>query len=255
MHQITDGFGQIDTLSKGKTMPKSGLFFLDMKGDFDSIRMEVVFGGRIRLGSHSTYVGITRQWLARRELVVRFRHTQSRVAQNKAGFPHGSVFSPFLFACVLDSLLIGFKEFTIRSIRPTDLLAIHLSAFSDDLALSITDVSFKDIMSIAHQCVAYIERSAMAYFQMISPWKCEGILFTCPSKDLGYMGNPTDEIICFGAELPLKTRLGLLGFGLGPLLDATYRADLSRRRILPPIRDLRLLAQSKWGWNTESSMR
>ena len=74
-------------------------------------------------------------------------------------------------------------------------------------------------------------------------------------KDLNYIGNPTDEILFCGAELPMKTRLELLGFCSAPLLNATYRADLFRQMILPRIRDLRLLPQSKWGCNTEALMR
>ena len=217
MQQIMGGFNQIDTLSKGKTKLKSGLFCLDLKGAFDSIRMEVVLENLNRLGVQSTYVGIIRQCLARREVVVRFRHTQSSVAQNRVGLPQGSVFSPFLFACVLDSMIAGFKDFTIRSIRPTDFLAIHLSAFDDDMALAITDVSFKDIMTISHQCVGEIERWAITNFQRLSPGKCEGILFACSSKGLKYIENPTEEILCCVVDLPMKSRLQLLGFSLGPL--------------------------------------
>ena len=165
-----DGFNQIDTLRKGKKQSKSGLFLLDTKGASGSIRSEVALENRIRLGDHSDCVGIIRRWMEGRDIVARFRNNYARVIHNRSGLPQGSVFSPFLFARVLDIIISGFKEFTIRSIRHTDFLAIHLSAFPDDLALDITDVSFKDIVTVAQQhCIGEIERWEMANFQWISP--------------------------------------------------------------------------------------
>jgi len=174
---------------------------------------------------------------------------------SRVGLPQGSVFSPFLFSCVLDSLLSGFKEFTLRNIRPSDFLAIHLSAFADDLALAITDIGFGEIMSVAQQCINEIERWTLANFQRLSPGKCDGILFSCSSKDLKLIDQPTDRVLCCGVELPMKKRLKLLGFGLDPLLNATYHAELFRQRIPQRIRALKLLAQTRWGCETETLLR
>ena len=174
---------------------------------------------------------------------------------SRVGLPQGSVFSPFLFSCVLDSLLSGFKDFTLRSIRPSDFLAIHLSAFADDLALAITDVGFGEIMTVAQQCIDEVERWTLANYQRLSPDKCEGILFSCSSKDIKSIDQPTDKVNCCGIELPMKRRLKLLGFGLDPLLNATYHADMLRQRIPPRIRASKLLAQTKWGCDTETLLR
>ena len=133
-------------------------------------------------------------WLARRELVVRFRNISPRVFLSRVGLPQGGVFSPFLFSCVLDSILSGFKDFTLRSIRPSDFLAIHLSAFADDLALAITDVGFGEIMNVAHQCINEVERWARSNYQRLAPEKCEGILFSCSSKGLKLIDQPIDKV-------------------------------------------------------------
>ena len=53
----------------------------------------------------------------------------------------------------------------------------------------------------------------------------------------------------------MKKRLKLLVFGLDPLLNATYHADLFSRRIPQRIRALKLLAQSRWGCETETLLR
>lgn len=129
----------------------------------------------------------------KREIVGRLRNTHSRVIQNRAGIPQVGVFSPILFACVLGSLISGFKEFAIRSTRPTDFLATHLCAFADDLALAIADVSFKDIATDAHQRFGEIERWTPANFRSLSPGKCEGILSPCSPKGLKYIENPPGE--------------------------------------------------------------
>ena len=97
------------------------------------------------------------------------------ISPNMVGLPQGGVFSPFLLSCVLDSLLTGYKEFGLRDIRPSGFLAIHLSAFAEDSALSITDVGFVEITNVAQQCIDEIERWALANYQRLSPDKCEGI--------------------------------------------------------------------------------
>ena len=125
--------------------------------------------------------------MARREIVLRFRNNNSRVILNRAGLPRGSVSHPFRLSCVPDSLLSWFKELTIRSIRPTDFLATLLSAFSEDLALAIADVSFKDITTVAQHCIGDIERWALANLQMLSPGKCEGALFPGSKNGLKYI--------------------------------------------------------------------
>ena len=87
--QIMDGFNQIDTLSKGTTKLKTGLFCLDLKGAVDAIRSEVVLDNLIRLGARPKYMLIFRQRLARRGLVARSRYDASMVFREGQGCRKG----------------------------------------------------------------------------------------------------------------------------------------------------------------------
>ena len=99
------------------------------------------------------------------------------------------------------------------NIRPSDFIAIHLSAFADYLALAITDIGLGGIMSVTQQCINEIVRRAVGNFQRLSPGTCEGILFSRASKDLKLIGHPAGRVLCRGVDLSMKRRLKLLGFG------------------------------------------
>ena len=65
-------------------------------------------------------------------------------------------------------------------------------------------------------------------------------------------GTGDPPLSCCGINIPVKKQLRLLGYGLDPLLNGLFHLDLMKRNVLPRIRSLKLLAQTRWGCDTET---
>ena len=81
-----------------------------------------------------------------------------------------------------------------------------------------------------------------------------GRITPCSSNGLKLFDQPVGRVP-FGVEPPMGKRLKLLGFGIDPLLNASYREGLLRQRTPKRIMALKLLAQTRWGCEAATLLR
>ena len=169
MKQILNGFNTSDEDSRNIKKLKSGLICLDLKGAFDAIRNELVLGNLLRLGINESYVRIERQWIPKREFVVRYRSETSRVFWTEVGLPHGSVFPPFLFACAIDKLLTEFARYVNSTIWGATYLAINLSAFRTTCPLQLLGHRYKIFRASPTSALTKLQNGMWGTFRDFHP--------------------------------------------------------------------------------------
>ena len=187
-------------------------------------------------------------WFRNREAVARAGGAQSRAFRAKQGLPQGGALSPLLFVCFLDNLLVKCQAIIGAAVRaPPITLTAQIIVFADDVGVVAADTDFPALERTAQAAVSEAEARAPGNCLALAPEKWERAAFSCWARDFSKSGPPPVSLVCCGERVTFKTELKLLGFGLDPLLRGRFREQLVRERLIPRLRALKLLAQTKRG--------
>ena len=187
--------------------PALGIF-LDIVGAFDNVTFRRVVAALRGLGMSKILIS----WI---ETLLRHRTVQVELYGNKVkrevvkGNPQGGILSPFLWNCVLNSLLLELRG-----------RGFYVQAYADDLAVLVTGADMLWIRGIIQKAINIAANWALEQELQFSSKKTEIALFTHKrNSDLGSLSMN-------GTKLELSKEARLLGVTLDSKL--TWKPHITR---------------------------
>ena len=203
--------------------------FLDITGAFDNITHRGIVAALQELGVSRVLVN----WI---ENLLKHRTVQAELngevvkREVMKGNPQGGILSPFLWNCVLNSLLVELHN-----------RGFHIQAYADDLAVLVTGTDTSWIRGRAQKAINIAAEWATKQELQFSSNKTEVVLFT-------HKRNPKIGTLRLnGQPLHLSKEAKLLGVTLDSKL--TWKSHITRiaRKATVALMQCRQIAGKTWG--------
>ena len=217
-------------LSLAKERAALGIF-LDIVGAFDNITHNGIADALRELKVSSFLVHWIENLLRHRTVQVELNGEKIKREVGK-GNPQGGILSPFLWNCVLNSLLVDLRN-----------RGFHVQAYADDVAILVTGTNMLWIKGRAQKALNIASNWAHNQELQFSSKKTEIVLFTNKRKpDFG-------TLRLNGRQLEISKEATLLGVTLDSKL--TWKPHITRiaRKATAALLQCRQIVGRAWGLN------
>ena len=217
-------------LSLAKKKTTLGIF-LDIVGAFDNITHSGIADALRELGVSPFLIHWIENLLGHCTVQVEL-NGEKRKREVVKGNPQGGILSPFLWNCVLNSLLIDLHN-----------RGFHVQAYADDVAILVTGTNMLWIKGRAQKALNIANNWAHNQELQFSSKKTEIVLFTNKRK-------PAFGTLCLnGHQLVISKEARLLGITLDSKL--TWKPHITRiaRKATAALLQCRQIVGKAWGLN------
>ena len=202
---------------------------MDIVGAFDNVTFRSFVAALRGLGMSKILIS----WI---ETLLRHRKVQVELYGDKVkgevvkGNPQGGIVSPFLWNCVLNSLLLELRS-----------RGFYVQAYADDLAVLVTGADMLWIRGMAQKAIDIAENWASEQELQFSCKKTEIVLFT--HKRIPDLGS----LSLNGTKLELSKEARLLGVTLDSTV--TWKPHITRitRKATTALMRCRQIVAKTWG--------
>lgn len=205
------------------------VLFLDFKGAFDNVRIEVLCGLLMEIGLPCIIVKIMWCLLADRELHFVVNGSTKEVRNTSIGLPQGSILSPLLF---------NIYSSKFCNVLPPNLKVIQ---YADDTVIYKADNS-----------IASIEEDFNDFCENLTQWTLDTGLEISPEKSklLVFSRKHIAPVISMqynGVDIPMCSEYKYLGVIWDRKLNWNAYVDYLKTKLIKSFNFLKVIASTQWG--------